>query len=241
MCGIAGGVGPSAPSVQSLEAQLTKLEHRGPDDRGTYVNQGIALGMCRLAIVEIASGKQPFESTDGKIKIVFNGEIYNYRELREVLVSLGHEFSGASESEVIIAAYRQYGPDFPNHLAGMFAIALFDQANDALVLVRDRVGKKPLWFSKRADGSILFASEVKALLAGLPTRTLRKGAVAEVMQFGYINAPNSAFTEIRQIPPATMAIWHKGDWSMRAYWHPDYETEIQISYEDALVETKKKI
>jgi asparagine synthase (glutamine-hydrolysing) len=228
MCGIAGGVGPSAPSVQSLEAQLTKLEHRGPDDRGTYVNQGIALGMCRLAIVEIASGKQPFESADGKIKIVFNGEIYNYRELREILVSLGHEFSGASESEVIIAAYRQYGPDFPNHLAGMFAIALFDQANDALVLVRDRVGKKPLWFSKRSDGSILFASEVKALLAGLPNRTLRKGAVAEVMQFGYINAPNSAFAEIRQIPPATMAIWHKGDWSMRTYWQPDYETEISI-------------
>jgi len=241
MCGIAGGVGPSAPSLQALEAQLTKLEHRGPDDRGTYVNQGISLGMCRLAIVEIAAGKQPFESSDGKTKIVFNGEIYNYRELREELVALGHEFIGASESEVIIAAYRQFGPDFPNHLSGMFAIALFDQANDALVLVRDRVGKKPLWFSKRADGSILFASEVKALLAALPNRTLRKGAIAEVMQFGYVNSPNSAFTEVRQIPPATMAIWHHGDWSMRTYWQPDYETEIQISYEDALVETKKKI
>jgi asparagine synthase (glutamine-hydrolysing) len=241
MCGIAGGVGPSAPSLQALEAQLTKLEHRGPDDRGTYVNQGISLGMCRLAIVEIAAGKQPFESADGKIKIVFNGEIYNYRELREELVALGHEFNGASESEVIIAAYRQFGPDFPNHLSGMFAIALFDQANDALVLVRDRVGKKPLWFSKRADGSILFASEVKALLAALPNRTLRKGVVAEVMQFGYINAPNSAFTEIRQIPPATMAIWHHGDWSMRTYWQPDYETEIQISYQEALVETKNQI
>jgi asparagine synthase (glutamine-hydrolysing) len=241
MCGIAGGVGPSAPSLQALEAQLTKLEHRGPDDRGIYVNHGISLGMCRLAIVEIAAGKQPFESADGKVKIVFNGEIYNYRQLREELVALGHEFVGASESEVIIAAYRQYGPDFPNHLTGMFAIALFDQANDALVLVRDRVGKKPLWFSKRADGSILFASEVKALLAALPTKTLRKGVVAEVMQFGYVNAPNSAFTEVRQLPPATMAIWHHGDWSMRTYWQPDYETEIQISYEDALVETKKKI
>jgi asparagine synthase (glutamine-hydrolysing) len=241
MCGIAGGVGPSAPSLQALEAQLTKIEHRGPDDRGTYVNQGISLGMCRLAIVEIAAGKQPFESADGKIKIVFNGEIYNYRELREELVALGHEFIGASESEVIIAAYRQYGPDFPNHLSGMFAIALFDQANDALVLVRDRVGKKPLWFSKRADGSILFASEVKALLAALPNRTLRKGVVAEVMQFGYVNAPNSAFTEIRQIPPATMAIWHHSDWSMRTYWQPDYETEIQISYQEALVETKNQI
>jgi asparagine synthase (glutamine-hydrolysing) len=241
MCGIAGGVGPSAPSLQALQAQLTKLEHRGPDDRGTYVNQGISLGMCRLAIVEIAAGIQPFESADDKIKIVFNGEIYNYRQLRTELVALGHEFAGASESEVIIAAYRQFGPDFPNHLSGMFAIALFDQANDALVLVRDRVGKKPLWFSKRADGSILFASEVKALLAALPNRTLRKGVVAEVMQFGYVNAPNSAFTEIRQLPPATMAIWHHGDWSMRTYWQPDYETEIQISYKDALVETKNKI
>jgi asparagine synthase (glutamine-hydrolysing) len=197
--------------------------------------------MCRLAIVEIAAGIQPFESADDKIKIVFNGEIYNYRQLRTELVALGHEFAGASESEVIIAAYRQFGPDFPNHLSGMFAIALFDQANDALVLVRDRVGKKPLWFSKRADGSILFASEVKALLAALPNRTLRKGVVAEVMQFGYVNAPNSAFTEIRQLPPATMAIWHHGDWSMRTYWQPDYETEIQISYKDALVETKNKI
>jgi len=241
MCGIAGGIGPSAPTLQSLEAQLTKLEHRGPDDRGTYLNGGIALGMCRLAIVEIAAGKQPFESSDGKIKIVFNGEIYNYRELREILVSLGHVFTGASESEVIIAAYRQYGPDFPNHLSGMFAIALFDQANDALVLVRDRVGKKPLWFAKRADGSVLFASEVKALLAALPTRTLSNGVVAEVMQFGYVSAPNSAFTEIRQIPPATMAIWHNGDWSMRTYWQADYETEIQISYQDALHETKQKI
>jgi asparagine synthase (glutamine-hydrolysing) len=241
MCGIAGGIGPSAPSLESLGAQLTKLEHRGPDDRGTYVNQGIALGMCRLAIVEIAAGKQPFESADGKIKIVFNGEIYNYRELREVLVSLGHKFFGASESEVIIAAYRQYGPDFPNQLRGMFAIALFDQANDALVLVRDRVGKKPLWFSKRADGTVFFASEVKALLAALPTRTLRTGVVAEVMQFGYVSAPNSAFTEIRQLPPATMAIWHDGDWSMRTYWQADYETEILISYEDALAETKQKI
>jgi len=241
MCGIAGGIGPSAPTLQSLEAQLTKLEHRGPDDRGTYVNGGIALGMCRLAIVEIAAGKQPFESSDGKIKIVFNGEIYNYRELREILVSLGHVFTGASESEVIIAAYRQYGPDFPNHLRGMFAIALFDQANDALVLVRDRVGKKPLWFAKRADGSVLFASEVKALLTALPSRTLRTGVVAEIMQFGYLSAPNSAFTEIRQIPPATMAIWHDGDWSMRTYWQADYETEILISYEDALVETKQKI
>jgi asparagine synthase (glutamine-hydrolysing) len=241
MCGIAGGVGPSAPSQQALEAQLTKLEHRGPDDRGTYVNQGISLGMCRLAIVEIAAGKQPFESADGKIKIVFNGEIYNYRQLREELVALGHEFAGASESEVIIAAYRQFGPDFPNHLSGMFAIALFDQTNDALVLVRDRVGKKPLWFSKRADGSILFASEVKALLAALPSKTLRKGVVAEVMQFGYVNAPNSAFTEVRQLPPATMAIWHHGDWSMRTYWQPDYETEIKISYQDALVQTKNQI
>jgi len=241
MCGIAGGVGPSAPSLQALEAQLTNLEHRGPDDRGTYVNQGISLGMCRLAIVEIAAGKQPFESSDGNIKIVFNGEIYNYRQLREELAALGHEFTGASESEVIIAAYRQYGPDFPNHLSGMFAIALFDQANDALVLVRDRVGKKPLWFSKRSDGSILFASEVKALLAALPSRTLRKGVVAEVMQFGYVSAPNSAFTEVRQLPPATMAIWHRGDWSMRTYWQPDYETEIRISYEDALIETQIKI
>jgi asparagine synthase (glutamine-hydrolysing) len=120
MCGIAGGVGPSAPSLQALEAQLTKLEHRGPDDRGTYVNQGISLGMCRLAIVEIAAGKQPFESADGKINIVFNGEIYNYRELREELVALGHEFIGQNGFPVLdvflgmgVRTYKNYNQNLP--------------------------------------------------------------------------------------------------------------------------------
>jgi asparagine synthase (glutamine-hydrolysing) len=132
MCGIAGGVGPSAPSLQALEAQLTKLEHRGPDDRGTYVNQGIALGMCRLAIVEIAAGKQPANDERNSIHLVFNGEIYNYRELRHELEISGIHCRDSSESEVIINLYLKHGISFINKLNGMFDSMFSDSIENTM-------------------------------------------------------------------------------------------------------------
>jgi asparagine synthase (glutamine-hydrolysing) len=241
MCGISGGIGASAPSEQLLDAQLKSIEHRGPDDSGTYLNQEISLGMCRLAIVEIAAGKQPASDASGKIHIVWNGEIYNYRELRSELEQRGIHFRDSSESEVVINLYLEFGLDFINKLNGMFAIAIHDSRDKSLHLIRDRMGKKPLWISQLHDGTLFFASEVRALMYARPDRTLRTDMVAEVMQYGYINAPYSAFNEITQVPAASVLTWQDGKTSTKKYWEPDFDTKAQISYEEALEVTKKLI
>ena len=241
MCGITGGIGPSAPQQLLLDAQLKSIEHRGPDDTGTYVNNGIGIGMCRLAIVEIAAGKQPASDAAEKIHIVWNGEIYNYRELRAELESRGVHCRDSSESEVVINLYQEFGLDFITKLNGMFAIAIHDARDNSLHLIRDRMGKKPLWISQLTDGTLLFASEVRALMLARPDRTLRTEMIAEVMQYGYINSPNSAFNEIHQVPPASVTSWRDGQTNTSRYWTPDFETKINISYEEALETTKELI
>jgi len=241
MCGITGGIGVSAPKKILLDAQLNSIEHRGPDDIGTYLNQGISLGMCRLAIVEVAAGKQPASDASEKIHIVWNGEIYNYRELRSELEQRDVHCRDSSESEVVINLYIEFGLDFINKLNGMFAIAIHDSRNKSLHLIRDRMGKKPLWISQLNDGTLFFASEVRALMLARPDRTLRTDMVAEVMQYGYINAPHSAFNEITQVPPASVLSWHEGETIIKKYWEPDFDTKVQISYEEALEVSKKLI
>jgi asparagine synthase (glutamine-hydrolysing) len=241
MCGIAGGIGPSAPNKLLLDNQLHSINHRGPDDQGTYVNQGIALGMCRLAIVEIADGKQPASDALESIHLVFNGEIYNYRELRHELELSGVHCRDSSESEVIINLYLKYGLDFINKLNGMFAIALNDQRDNSLHLIRDRMGKKPIWITQIPDGTLYFASEVRAILPARPDRTLRTEMVAEVMQYGYINSPNSAFNEIKQVPPASVLTWKDGKTKTSTYWELDFDTKVKVSYEEALETTKELI
>jgi asparagine synthase (glutamine-hydrolysing) len=241
MCGITGGIGPSAPQELLLNAQLKSIEHRGPDDSGTYINNGIGIGMCRLAIVEIAAGKQPASDRAENIHIVWNGEIYNYRELRAELEQRGVHGRDSSESEVIINLYLEFGLEFINKLNGMFAIAIYDARVNSLHLIRDRMGKKPLWISQQNDGTLFFASEVRALMLVRPDKTLRTEMIAEVMQYGYINAPNSAFNEIYQIPPASVMSWQAGKATTATYWVPDFETKIDISYEEALETTKELI
>jgi len=241
MCGITGGIGPSAPQQLLLDAQLKSIEHRGPDDSGTYLNNGVGLGMCRLAIVEIAAGKQPATDAAEQIHIVWNGEIYNYRELRAELEGRGVYCRDSSESEVVINLYLEFGLDFINKLNGMFAIAIHDARDNSLHLIRDRMGKKPLWISQLNNGTLFFASEVRALMLARPDRTLRTDMIAEVMQYGYINCPNSAFNEIHQVPPASVTSWRDGRVTTATYWSADFDTKIDISYEDALEVTKELI
>jgi asparagine synthase (glutamine-hydrolysing) len=239
MCGITGGIGPSAPQQLLLDAQLKSIEHRGPDDSGTYTSNGIGIGMCRLAIVEIVAGKQPAADASKKIHIVWNGEIYNYRELRVELEQHGVHCRDSSESEVVINLYLEFGLEFINKLNGMFAIAIHDARDNSLHLIRDRMGKKPLWISQLNDGTFFFASEVRALMLARPDRTLRTEMISEVMQYGYINAPHSAFNEIHQVPPASVMSWHHGKVTTSTYWAPDFDTKVEISYEDALETTKE--
>jgi len=241
MCGITGGIGPSAPQQPLLAAQLRSIEHRGPDDTGTFISDGIGFGMCRLAIVEIAAGQQPALDATEKIHIVWNGEIYNYRELRNQLEQRGVQFRDSSESEVIINLYREFGLDFLNKLNGMFAMAIYDARDHSLHLIRDRMGKKPLWFSQLNDGTLFFASEVRALMLARPDRTLRTEMIAEVMQYGFINTPHSAFNEIHQVPPASITSWRDCRVSTSTYWVPDFNAKLDISYDEALETTKELI
>jgi asparagine synthase (glutamine-hydrolysing) len=241
MCGITGGVGPSAPDRQLIAAQLRSIEHRGPDDSGTYLNDGVSLGMCRLAIVEIAAGKQPASDKTGKIHIVWNGEIYNYRELRSELEARGVHCRDSSESEVVINLFLQFGLKFINKLNGMFAIAIYDLRDHSLHLIRDRMGKKPLWISQLGDGTLLFASEVRALMLARPDKTLRTEMISEVMQYGYVNSPNSAFNEINQIPPASVMSWNDGKINTNKYWEADFDTKVMIPYQEAVEVTKDLI
>lgn len=234
MCGIVGGIGLHAPQESLLRVQIDSIKHRGPDDIGIYVDKGIGLGMCRLAIVEIESGKQPASDFSQNIHLVWNGEIFNYKELREDLIRNGISSRNSSESEVIINLYLKYGLSFVNKLNGMFAIAIFDSRTKSLHLLRDRLGKKPLWISQLNDGTLFFASETRAIAKVRPDLTLRSEMISEVMLFGYINSPNSSFKEIHQVPPATVMTWFEGRITSNVYWSPDFASKTKISYPEAL-------
>jgi asparagine synthase (glutamine-hydrolysing) len=241
MCGIAGGVGPSSPSKELLKAQIRAIRHRGPDDEGSIFGKNFALGMCRLAIVEIANGKQPALDLTEKIKLVWNGEIFNFKELRECLEKRGVHFRGPGESEVILNMYLEYGIDFVKKLNGMFALAIHDSRDNSLYLVRDQLGKKPLWYTKLSNGTLYFASEVRALMLARPDISLRSEMIAEVLQYGFINSPNSAFKEILQVPPASIIRWKAGKLKESKYWNPDFTSKTNLSYVDALDKTKEMI
>ncbi|MDX6558378.1 MAG: hypothetical protein QOF72_1427, partial [Blastocatellia bacterium] len=165
MCGIAGIVrSDGAPVDRELVARMNEaIRHRGPDEDGFYFSEGVGLAMRRLAIIDLKSGQQPIHNHDRTAWIVFNGEIYNYRELRQQLEKLGHIFYTDSDTEAIVHAYDQYGTDCPNYLRGMFAFAIWDDRTKSLFLARDRVGKKPLLYAQ-LDGELVFGSEFTALL-----------------------------------------------------------------------------
>lgn len=241
MCGICGGIGPKAPKSNLLNLQLKSLEHRGPDDHGTFLAPEISLGMCRLAIVEISSGQQPATDEHSRIHLVFNGEIYNYQSLRSELSGMGVKFQTSSEAEVIIRAYLHYGISFIDKLNGMFSIALFDSKLNELFLIRDRMGKKPLWITEFADGTLLFASEVRALMVAREDLTLRTDMITEIMQYGFINAPNSAFNEVSQVSPGSYLHWKDSKSQIIKYWCPKFNPKEKISYQDALEKTKDLI
>jgi asparagine synthase (glutamine-hydrolysing) len=241
MCGITGGVGKNAPDSQLLSAQLKSIEHRGPDDCGIFVSNQIGIGMCRLAIVEIAVGAQPASDASQKIHLVWNGEIFNYRDLRSELGKHGVVCRDSSESEVVLNLYLLFGLDFVKKLNGMFAIAIFDSRDNSLHLIRDRMGKKPLWISQLTDGTLFFASEVRALTLARPDRTLRTDMISEVLQFGFISAPNSSFNEIEQVPPASVLSWRDNKVVLKKYWEPNFDRKLEISYPEALEVTRNLV
>ena len=216
MCGIAGHVGPTAREL--LPAMLGLLKHRGPDDSGIHVSADVGLGMTRLAIIDLVTGQQPMSDPTGRYWIVFNGEIYNFRQLRAELMTAGRRFRTRSDTEVILHAYAVHGEACVERLAGMFAFAIWDDAERRLFLARDRLGKKPLYYWHRGR-LFLFASEPKALLCHpAVSRGLDWPAFHHYLAFGYTPAARSIFDTIRKLPPAHTAALVDGGLTLSRYW-----------------------
>ena len=197
-----------------------RLFHRGPDSDGLFHDDGVALAARRLSIIDLEHGDQPIANEDGAVTVVQNGEIYNYRELREELERLGHRFATHCDTEVLVHLYEEYGDGFLERLRGMFAIALWDAREQRLLLARDRFGIKPLYY-RVADGALSFASELKAMLE-LPgfSREIDPKAVAAYLAFNSIPAPLTIFAEARKLPPGTTLAWRRGEVSRHRYARP---------------------
>lgn len=224
MCGIAGlfdtrGQRNFDPDL--IRRATAALAHRGPDGDGFFAAPGVAFGHRKLAIIDLASGNQPMHAKDGSITITFNGEIFNYKELRAELGSKGHSFATASDTEAIIEGWREWGPRVVEKLRGQFAFALWDHKQETLFLARDRMGEKPVHYATLADGTLAFASEIKAILT-LPgvDLTIDPEAVADFFTYGYVPDPKTIYTSIRKLPPAhTLLIKRGGQPALRQYWN----------------------
>lgn len=221
MCGIYGIVALQEGRTvdPALLAPMAKLTfHRGPDDEGEYVTPGLIMGMRRLSIIDVAGGYQPIANEDETVWVVCNGEIYNFRELRQKLEALGHHFRTGSDTEVIVHLYEEYGLDCVEHLHGMFGFALWDNNRRRLIIGRDRIGIKPLYYQNQ-DGLVAFASEAKSILS-LPGASARidEGALEAYLGFGYTSSTQSLFADIAILPPASLLICENGTTRVSRYW-----------------------
>lgn len=231
MCGICGIVHPNQqrpPERETLQRMNATLHHRGPDGEGFYTADGVGLAMRRLAIIDVDGSEQPLYSEDERVVVVFNGEIFNFAQLRQTLIQQGHVFRTQGDGETIVHLYEQHGEAMPDYLRGQFAIALWDASTRQLFLARDRFGQKPLYYYHAIhEGTpiFVFASEIKALLRhpAVPRKSAFQDPVilAYYLAYGYIPAPHTAFEGIFALPPAhTLRITADGDLHIKPYWHP---------------------
>ncbi|HYW98189.1 MAG TPA: asparagine synthase (glutamine-hydrolyzing) [Candidatus Elarobacter sp.] len=244
MCGIAGIIGQADELVDAADVRrmCKTIIHRGPDDEGIYAVGPIGLGMRRLSIIDLAGGRQPVHNEDKSIWVVFNGEIYNFPDLRRELEARGHNFYTHTDTEVIVHLYEELGADCIKKLRGMFAIALYDSRKQKLLLARDRLGKKPLYYAVH-HGRLLFGSEIKALLAVAPELAeVNLEALLQFFYFAYIPDPYSAFQRIAKLPPGHLAEYKDGEIRVREYWDiPSYGNNDPGSEEACLEELESRL
>ncbi|HEX8560209.1 MAG TPA: asparagine synthase (glutamine-hydrolyzing) [Pyrinomonadaceae bacterium] len=243
MCGIAGFIEAEgvagAGAADVLDRMCRIIEHRGPDDQGATVEGRAALGMRRLSIIDLAGGRQPMSGCDGRVSIVFNGEIYNYRELRRELEARGHRFRTDSDTEAIVHAYEDDGARCVERLRGMFAFAVWDARAQTLFVARDRVGKKPLYYTTTPGGAFVFGSELKSLLEHPGVgREVSPEAVDAYLTFGYVPDPLSIFKDVHKLPPGCRLTFAGGRVSVEQYWDFAFEPDHARAEEDWLEELR---
>jgi asparagine synthase (glutamine-hydrolysing) len=223
MCGICGvyqrkETNQPKDNLSLVQQMCRMMIHRGPDDEGFYQSQEIVLGMRRLSIIDLAGGHQPVSNETKKVWVIFNGEIYNYLLLRENLIKKGHRFSTRSDTEVIVHLYEDYGKNFPSYLRGMFALALWDDEKKIFILVRDRIGIKPLYFIE-TDKKIIFASEIKSLCLWQEfKKEVNLNALDCYLSLGYVLGPETMFVQVNKLLPGYLLYAHEGKISFESYW-----------------------
>lgn len=242
MCGIAGAAWTRrAMAIDSttLRRMTDLIVHRGPDAEGQHIaaacgnpEAGVALGFRRLSIIDLSTGNQPLSNEDGSVWVAFNGEIYNYVELREELLAKGHKFATHSDTECIVHAYEEYGIDCLSRFRGMFAFALWDDRNERLILARDRVGKKPLFYRQETD-RLSFGSELKTLLQipGAP-REVDPQAIDLFLTYQYVPHPRTILKGYHKLPPGHYAVYERGQLTVSRYWSPPYRSDVSHSLAD---------
>src|SRR5437660_10614204 len=244
MCGIAGIVSGAHEEIDSttIHQMCQSMVHRGPDDEGIFVKKCAGVGMRRLSISDLPGAHQPLFNEDRSVWIVFNGEIYNFRELRVELERKGHRFSTNSDTEVIVHLYEDLGSDCVQKLRGMFGFAIYDERRQRLFLARDRLGIKPLHYAL-SDGRLLFGSEIKAILAAAPELTsVDQRALWQYMYFGYIPDPATAFHSIHKLLPGHLLEFERGGIRIRKYWDlPEFGTHPPRSEEECLEEMEHRL
>jgi asparagine synthase (glutamine-hydrolysing) len=245
MCGILGfiNIDPNRPADErTARLMAAAISHRGPDDEGFYFKENVAMGMRRLSIIDLATGRQPIGNEDGSVWVVFNGEIYNFPELRRRLLARGHRFGSHSDTEVIVHLYEDHGDDLVDHLNGMFAFALWDGRRRRLLVARDRMGEKPLYFTQTAN-SFVFASELKSLVVHPEVgRRVNLLALRKYLQYEFVPSPHTMIEGVHKLRPAHRLIFEKGEWRTERYWRLSYEGErLKIGEDEAAEEARSRL
>jgi len=248
MCGICGIIcwdNKKEISLPLLKKMANTLSHRGPDDDGFYIENidgfKVGIGHRRLSIIDLVTGKQPIFNEDKSILTILNGEIYNFPSLREELIKNGHIFQTKSDTEVIVHLYEEMGIDFLKKLSGMFSIAIFDKKNKRLLLARDRVGKKPLYYCQQ-DGWFAFGSEIKAIkILPFSPDKIDPFSIDDYLSYGFIPSPKTIYKDVYQIPPGHIGIWENQNFILKRYWEIDYSNLYIEDEEEAIKGLEHKL
>jgi asparagine synthase (glutamine-hydrolysing) len=244
MCGICGIIGEAPVEPHELGQMLKVISHRGPDDEGVFIAGGVGLGSRRLSIIDLPGGRQPIANEDGTIWVIHNGEIYNHLELRLGLEQRGHVFRTRSDTEVIVHLYEELGEQCVERLSGMFASAIWDSRQHKLVLMRDRLGQKPLFYAL-AKGEFRFASEVKSILAvGAGQREIDLESLHDFLSLRFVPSPRTMLRHIHKLPPAHVMVYQHGRVSLRRYWDLSFRAKLDLSeaeYVERLGDTLRQV
>ncbi len=243
MCGFAGYItkeGLAKNYKDDLLEMMNAIIHRGPDDAGSHIDDMAGLGFRRLSIIGIENGKQPMYNEDGSIVVVFNGEIYNYKEIKEELINKGHLFKTQADTEVLVHGYEEYGPDVVQKLRGMYAFAIWNRKKKELFIARDIFGIKPLFYTETKDGDFVFGSEIKSLLK-FPNvkKEFNPEALESYLSFQYSVLPETFFKGIYRLSPAHCIIWKDGQMDIKRYWKPEFKPDENISFDEAVKKVNK--